>query len=92
MRRAAATEAARKGNFEALRAYLVATGAGEVLPTACPERAPFVPIKVHDRTRLQHLPMKGPYALDGLPHQSNRPGAGCVINQGLEPFNFHGKG
>lgn len=86
MRRAAATEATRKRNFEALRAYLGAAGAGEVLPTTYPERAPFVPIKVRDLALLRHLPLKGPYALEGHPNQSSRPEAVCVVNQGLEPL------
>lgn len=88
LRRAPRTEACRKDQFAALRAFLERTGAGDLIPTECPERAPFVPVKLRDASLLTRLPWKGPYAVEGDPTRSLRPDVVCFKNVGVEQGLF----
>jgi len=87
MRAAAQTESMRKQNFEHLRAFLQRTGTGELVPTVRPAFAPFVPVRVAKPELLTRAPWKGPYALEGFPHRTLRPGLLCFRNDGLDCFS-----
>lgn len=91
LRRAPLTEARRKEQFAALRGFLDRTGAGELVETAYPERAPFVPVKLRDSSLLTRLPWKGPYAVEGDPTRSARPGLVCFKNEGMAEGLFGSK-
>lgn len=82
LRRAPYREARRKHDYARFCAFLAHTGVAELVPTASPDRAPFVPVRARDISRLTRLPLKGAYAMEGQPSCSGRPDVICFRNDG----------
>ncbi len=87
MKAAAQTESQRKRNYEALRAFLQQTGAGELIPTAVADSTPLVPVRLLRPEFSTRLPWKGPYALDRDPYKTLQPNLVCFKNDGLDSFS-----